>query len=258
MFSEIYDLDPKSMQHAILVAYRGSISHGTYRPNTDPNSVDDIDVVGLVVPPDQYYYGLKEFGSRGTKEIKRNEWDVVLYEIRKALRMLGKGNPNIFSLLWLRTQDYIKTSEAGELLLENRDLFSSKIIFHSFVGYAHGQIHRMTHSPCKGYLGAKRKQLVEKFGWDCKNGAHAIRLLRMGIEFLLEGQLHVFRPDAEELVAIKRGEWSLEKVLEESNRLLTLAHEAYVKSTLPATVDWEKIDDLSIEIIKTWRNECSR
>jgi len=35
-----------------------------------------------------------------------------------------------------------------------------------------------------GYLGDKRKQLVLKHGYDAKNAAHLIRLLRMGIEFL--------------------------------------------------------------------------
>ena len=32
-------------QGLILLGYRGSISHGTYEPSEDPNSIDDIDQV---------------------------------------------------------------------------------------------------------------------------------------------------------------------------------------------------------------------
>src|SRR5215211_4612352 len=41
----------------------------------------------------------------------------------------------------------------------------------------------------------------------------AIRVLRMGTEFLRDGHLRVYREhDADELQAIKRGEWSLKAV----------------------------------------------
>jgi len=34
-----------------------------------------------------------------------------------------------------------------------------------------------------GYMGKKRRELVMRVGYDAKNAAHLIRLLRMGIEF---------------------------------------------------------------------------
>jgi predicted nucleotidyltransferase len=83
----------------IIHGYRGSIAHGMYIPNTDPFSVDDKDTMGICVPPKEYYIGLKEFGSKGTKEIKRNEWDIVIYEVKKAIKLLEIGNPNILGLL---------------------------------------------------------------------------------------------------------------------------------------------------------------
>jgi len=61
-------------------------------------------------------------------------------------------------------------------------------------------------------MGTKRKMLVEKYGYDCKNAAHLIRLLRMGVEFLKDGRLYVMREDAKQLIEIKRGEWTLEQV----------------------------------------------
>jgi uncharacterized protein len=100
-----------------------------------------------------------------------------------------------------------------------------------------------------GYMGSKRRELVRRIGFDAKNAAHLIRLLRMGIEFLVEGELHVARADAENLLEIKRGEWSLERVKEEAERLFKLAEEAYVRSSLPVKPDTQKAEKLCMEII---------
>lgn len=235
----------------ILMGYRGSIAHGTYVPNSNPNSIDDKDVMGIVIPELKYYFGLYEWGNRGTREIMKDEWDIVLYEVRKFIGLLAKGNPNVLSLLWLEENDYIHKTEIGELLIQNRDLFATRQVYHSFVGYAHGQLHRMTHYKFEGYMGQKRKTLVEKYKFDCKNASHLIRLLRMGIEFLREGYLYVKRQDATQLLEIKHGEWSLEKVKEEADRLFKRAEIAYDQSTLPARPDMGKINDLCVEM-------CSR
>lgn len=247
---EIQERDQRSFDWAILLAYRGSISHGTYRPNSDPNSIDDKDAIGIVVPPMEYYYGLEVYGSKGTRELKHGEWDIVFYELRKFIGLLEKGNPNVLSCLWLEPNMYMKLTEAGQYLIDNRSVFATKWCYPSFVGYAHGQLHRMTHSVCQGYMGEKRKQLVEKFGFDTKNAAHLIRILRMGIELLSTGSLQVHRPDAEEIVSIKRGEWTLAQVQGEADRLFKLSVESLVRSSLPDEPDRERINQVCCEIMK--------
>lgn len=234
-------------EHTILLGYVGSIAHGTYIPKNDPDSIDDKDILGICVADESAYFGLKKFEQ---KEIKQGEWDSVVYEIKKFFHLLLKQNPNVISLLWLQEKDYIHISESGRLILDNRDLFVSKVAYHSFSGYAHGQLHRMTHGAFEGYMGEKRKKLVEKFGYDCKNAAHLIRLLRMGIEFLVDGKLKVFREDAAELKEIKSGKWSLEKVMKEADRLFILAQEAFVRSSLPNSPDTEKAEKLLMSILK--------
>jgi hypothetical protein len=91
--------------------------------------------------------------------------------------------------------------------------------------------------------------LVEQFGYDTKNASHLIRLLRQGIEFLRDGELHVLRPDAGELVAIKRGEWPLEKVKAEAERLFRRAEDAFDRSTLPKGPSHEAINDLCVSVV---------
>ena len=250
---------PGVEQWAILAGYRGSVAHGMYVPPKNPLSIDDKDVMAICVPPPVYYLGLKQYGSRGTEEIKRNEWDIVVYECRKAMSMLAQGNPNMLSILWLSDKHYIKRTAAGQLILSHRALFSGRHVYNSFVGYAKGQLHRMTHGSFDGYMGEKRKALVEKFGYDTKNAAHLIRLLRMGIEFLKDGTLYVERMDAQELLEIKHGEWALEKVKQESDRLFSVAQEAYLRSTLPIEADREAIDWLCADVVRTaWQERDER
>jgi predicted nucleotidyltransferase len=231
----------------ILLGYVGSIAHGTYIPKTDPNCIDDKDIMGICIAPKEAYFGL---GSFEQKDIQQDEWDSVVYEIRKYFRLLLKQNPNVISLLWLQKQDYIYASPDGELIIKNRDLFISKQAYHSFIGYAHGQLYKMTHNAHEGYMGAKRKELVAKYGYDCKNAAHLIRLLRMGVEYLVEGQLHVFREDAPQLKEIKSGGWELERVKAEADRLFAIAMTAYTNSKLPDKPDFKGAEKLLIEIIE--------
>jgi len=244
----IINQHPALKEWNILLGYRGSIAHGMYIPNSDPNSIDDIDLMGICIPPKDYYFGLKSYGSRGTQEIKENEWDIVVYEFKKFISLLSKGNPNVMSMLWL--DDYLHISEEGKALRDQRDLFVGKHVYHSFSGYAHAQLHKMAHFAFNGYMGEKRKGLVNKFGYDTKNAAHLIRLLRMCIEFLQDGVFRVKRQDAEELLKIKRGEWTLDQVKAEGESLFELAKEAYEKSPLPEELDHEKINKLCCTILE--------
>lgn len=168
---------------SILLAYRGSISHGMYLPNSDENSVDDKDVMGVCVPPIDYYFGLKQFHSHGTQEIMRDEWDIVIYEAKKFISLLAQGNPNVLSMLWLEPNYYLKTTDAGNLLIKHRDMFVGKHVYKAFTGYAYSQLHRMTHHEFNGHMGAKRKALVEKYGYDCYDAETTEFLTNHGWKF---------------------------------------------------------------------------
>lgn len=281
----------------ILLGFRGSIAHGMYIPSADPNSIDDKDIMGVYIASLEHYLG---FGRQEVIERFIGEWDAVSYELRKFVSLLLKNNPNVLSMLWIKENYIIFQSEIGQRLREHRDIFVSKAAYHSFSGYAHGQLKRMTHlnqaalqeiqkraealsgngvkfdehgaaklpagandeliealrqyeamrsKYFSGYMGNKRKALVEKYGYDTKNAAHLIRLLRMGIEFLTEGTLHVEREDKQELLDIKQGVWTLEQVQQEAEKLFELAREAYVRSPLPAEPDKAQAERLCMDLI---------
>lgn len=239
----------------ILAGYMGSIAHGTYILNSDPHSIDDKDVMAIYVRDLPYYLGLGH--GRDTKEYKIREWDIVGYEIKKYIHLLLKANPNVLGLLWLPEKYYIAGSNLGWALKDQRQLFVSKKAYHSFTGYAHGQLKRMEHFRFEGYMGEKRKSLVEKFGYDTKNAAHLIRLLRMGIEFLTEGNLYVEREDAGQLISIKNGEWTLDRIKQEADALFKMANEAYITSRLPSEPDYEGAERLLINIIGAYHDLTS-
>lgn len=240
----------------ILTVWRGSIAHGTYVPNDDPLSIDDKDLIGICIPPDDHYMGLREFGSRGTQEIQVDPWDVVVYEHRKALRLLAKGNPNMLAMLWAPPQFTTYYTAAGEALLANRDLFATKGAFPAFRGYAQSELRKLKRNIYHGYMGEKRKALVDKFGYDTKNASHLIRILRQGIGFMLTGELEVYRRDAEELLAIKRGEYSFETVRTMAGDLDHALLEAGDESVLPEKPDWDAINKLAVQMHWLERNKA--
>lgn len=228
--------------YVILEGYRGSISHGVYVKGY----IDDKDLFGVFIPPKEYIMGLKEYDHY---EKQNGEWDVLYYSLKKFIHLALKGNPNVLCLLWLRKNDYTSIGEEGRILIDNKKIFSSKLCYHSFVGYAYGQLRQMEKFNKEGYMGEKRMRLVKEFGYDVKNAAHLIRLLRMGIEFLTSGQLNVFRKtDRQQLLAIKMGEWTLEQVKEEAKKLFALADEAYVRSKLSDQPDRERANKLLIDL----------
>lgn len=231
----------------LLLGYRGSIAHNMYIPNSDPNSIDDVDLMGIFLFPKENYLGLN--GGKETVEKFIGKYDMVFYEFKKFVRLLLKSNPNVLGMLWLKENQYLYKTEVGQKLIDNRNLFSSKLVYKSFTGYAHSQLKRMTHNAAEGYMGEKRKKLVKKYGYDCANASHCIRLLKMGIEFLSSGELNIFRHDAPMLLEIKKGEWSLEKVKKEAERLFNLADEAYVRSKLPERPNYKKANEIVMEVV---------
>lgn len=301
-FAEGHDFGLSSFQ---CLGFVGSHSHGTYVPPTEPDAVDDVDVMGVVLPPSRYLLGLDTF-EHWTRQWE--EMDVVCYSFHKFVRLLVKGNPNVIGLLWLREQDYLLRGPAFTRLQAHRSLFATQDVYASFAGYAAGQMHRMTsYSPAiqqeidaleaklnaagwltsevmdrralpmpKGimpeeanvaadrlrflrakyhaaYMGEKRRGLVVRHGYDTKNAAHLIRLLKMCVGFMQTGELEVYRHhDADELRAIKRGDWPLDEAKRVAEGLFAEAKAAKAASSLPEKPDAAAISALVTRITQDY------
>ena len=231
-----------------LLCRRGSEAHGTYIPSTDPNGIDDRDLLGICVPPRPYLLGLRTWDHA---ESIKGVWDVVLYDLRKFVGLLLKQNPNVLSALWLEEEDYLHVTAVGRALIQSREIFCAREpAYRCFVGYAHDQLRKMTRGAFNGYMGAKRKALVEKWGYDTKNAAHLVRLLHMGEEYLLTGQLQVRRThDVDMIKSIKRGEWRLEQVQTYAAEKMRALADAKSKSVLPEYIDEEAVEGLMLGLL---------
>jgi hypothetical protein len=91
---------------------------------------------------------------------------------------------------------------------------------------------------------------VLEHGYDSKNAAHCVRLLRMAGEYLRTGELTVFRPDADELLEIKRGKWALSRVKDHANELFAGMKEARDISPLPDEPNRDEAEKLLIRIVR--------
>lgn len=93
-----------------------------------------------------------------------------------------------------------------------------------------------------------RARLEAKWGYDSKHAQHLVRLLRMAREILETGQVHVKRPDAEELRAIRNGAWTYEQVIEFGETEDKALDEVMEKSSLPKSPNRKKINQVLTEV----------
>jgi predicted nucleotidyltransferase len=76
-----------------------------------------------------------------------------------------------------------------------------------------------------------RSELEESHGYDTKHAMHLVRLLRMGVEALRDGEIIVKRPDAKELLSIRDGAWSYEEIVAYAEKMDKEVREVWYKKT---------------------------
>lgn len=96
-----------------------------------------------------------------------------------------------------------------------------------------------------------RAKLEEDFAYDTKHAYHLVRLIRMCREVLTTGEVIVKRPDREELLAIRNGAWSYDKLIEFAESEDDALNELY-KTTdiLPKIPNKHKLDKLCIKLVE--------
>lgn len=85
---------------------------------------------------------------------------------------------------------------------------------------------------------------------DGKNMLHCKRLIDMSLEIAQGKGVIVRRPDAQELLKIRRGEVSLNKLLEDNKDKLSKLDELFEKSSLPEDIDPTFMHNLVVKIRK--------
>lgn len=251
--------DRNTKTRSIYKSYVGSYAHGLYMSVEEfgDEATCDIDTQEFFIYPLEFYLSLDSYMTP-TRKLTATEFDgandIVRHEVRKALELLKKGNPNMLVPLFCEKNKILEMTPGGKLIRDNRHLFlAKKSIYERFNGYAFTQLDRMQKGAYRGYMGDKRKKIADKYGYDTKNAMTLIRLMHEAVEVLETANITVDKEvqgTRDYYLAIKRGNWSLEAVKKEAYELKERMEIAYRKSTLPALVDDNAIKELSIAVFR--------
>ncbi len=249
----------------------GSTAYGVADTN-DESSQSDFDVYGFCIPPKEivfphtagaiwgfgkYREGMPKshFGQYQDHHVhdpsarggKGRTYDLQVYNIVKYVQLCLECNPNLIDSLFTPEVCVLHSTAVGQLLRDNRKKFLHQGICDRFKGYAYAQVHKMqTKEPEPG---SKRAQLREKFGMDVKFAYHTVRLLNEAEQLLLEGDLDL-QGNREMLKSIRRGEWTMEQVLDYFEKKRIDLETARTKSPLPAGPDESAIRDLLLRCLE--------
>jgi predicted nucleotidyltransferase len=98
-----------------------------------------------------------------------------------------------------------------------------------------------------------RAALEEKYHYDCKHGAHLVRLMRMSREVITTGKVNVWRGDidADEIQAIRQGAWSYDKLIAFADAEQKAIDDIYDKKTyvVPQRPDRSRVNKLCVELL---------
>lgn len=119
-------------QNIILLALGGSYAYGT---NNDDS---DIDIRGIATNTKRNILTSNDF-----EQVVETETDTVIYSLDKIVKLLYSCNPNTIEILGLESWQYLYLSDAGKKLLDNKEIFLSKMAINSFGGYANAQLRRL-------------------------------------------------------------------------------------------------------------------
>lgn len=206
-------------QMTILRAVIGSTAHGLALEGTD-----DRDEMGVCIEDIEFVAGLRHFEQylfrtakvrEGKDDAKSRpgDLDLVIYSLRKFVRLALDGNPTILNLLFVPWNQCLVRDARGASLQDLAPLIVSRQAAGRYLGYMTAQRQRLLGE--RGQKKVHRQELEEAYGYDTKYAMHMLRLGFQGIELLETGRITLPMRDAyrEWLMAVRRGKLPLQACL---------------------------------------------
>ncbi len=190
----------------------------------------DTDRRGIFLPRAERMWSLQGV----PEQIERKETEECYWELAKFLRLAINGNPNVLECLYTPLVEL--ATPIAQALLARRGLFLSKRVHATFGQYGVSQFRKMQDD-------LRLRGVVR---W--KHAMHLIRLLLSGIVILREGHVPVLvEAHREELLAIRRGEWSFARVDSWRQSLHRDLEQAFVTTRLPDEPDLAAVNAFLVE-----------
>ena len=138
-----------SKQNICLLGYGGSISYGTNLPTSD------VDIRGIFT---RKPYDI--LANKTCDQIEDSKTDTTIYSIEKIFKLMANCNPNVIELLGLKPEHYLYVNKYGQMILDNADLFLSKIAVYSFGGYANAQLRRLDNKSVRQLVQSEQEEHI--------------------------------------------------------------------------------------------------
>jgi hypothetical protein len=178
-------------------------------------------------------WNLNQFAleEKDRSELKETIWDLVYTLTNKQVTWDNWPDAYAQGVTHNVKCDLSLKEEVVDLIQKERAYFKAQTNYNSWLKW-------------KKERNPARRELEVKSGYDTKHASHLVRLMRMGYEILTEGKVIVKRPDREELLFIKNGGWSYEKVMDYSKEMQKKLDEVYKVTTLRKSVDFNYLNNL--------------
>ena len=244
-----------ALANEILRTVVGSGVHGIAIAGTD-----DHDEMGVFVEPKANIYGLmpalNQHVWRTQPEGVRSgpgDTDLIVYSLRKYLRLAAKGNPTALLPLFAPDESIVVLTDLGRELRAMREQFLTHEAVERFLGYMHSQHERMLGRSTRNV--PNRPELIQMYGWDVKYGSHALRLAYQGQEIAEEGTLSLPLRTIQRsrVLSVKRGEIPRDEVSAEIGSIeaglrAMLDGRSAVPCQLPRTPNWQLLSTFAVAV----------
>lgn len=207
---------PKWMDSYSYLTVMGSRAYGSATEDSD------YDFYGFVVPPQEvvfpYLVGdIPGFGKQknvfnqlqiqGAESETYGDVDITIYNIVRYFHLVMQNNPNMIDSLFVPDSAIVYADEVGKLVRYWRHDFLSQKLWHTFKGMAWSHMKRITSRTREG----KRKNYVEKYGYDVKDASHVVRLLGEVNDFLFTGDCDI-SSRGEKIREVRSGQFTLDEI----------------------------------------------
>jgi uncharacterized protein len=121
--------DLSAQKLTLFEVISGSRAYGTHLPHSDT------DIRGVFMMPQALLFGLHQ-----VDQVQNDTNDIVFYELRRFIEMLGQNNPNIMELLNVPKDCIVYKHPIFDLILAEKDKFITTKCQYTFGSYAIEQI----------------------------------------------------------------------------------------------------------------------
>ncbi len=250
---------PKDLGNVSYLVLMGSRGYGTH------SKTSDYDYYGFMTPPLEgifpYLKGdIPNFGrqKQGLNHLElqkiKNEddelADVFLYSIARYFHLCMMGNPNMIDSLFIPNDSILYMDIAGIRLRNNRFLFLSQKIYHTFRGMAHSHLNRLRKNyKDKIVPDGKRGELVRKYGYDTKDAGHVIRVLSNLNNFLRYGDSYMDKTSwvTKEII---NGNLPFDEFNNVADKLFSKSEQLIKDTELPLNIRQDEIKKVLINCIE--------